>query len=150
MSGSVSSEKCEPNLVPILDMVFQLITFFMLVINFKNTAVDRQLQLPVVGSAQPAEEEQQGELLVLNLRTSGEVHVRGAPLPNFEGFIGLESRRIVSANKLNAGDPLPVTIVIRADRNVTVKNLMGVVDLCRAKGFDKFDFVVVRSAKTRG
>jgi feruloyl esterase len=41
----------EPNLTPILDMVFQLITFFMLVINFQAAAVDMSLKLPVVGSA---------------------------------------------------------------------------------------------------
>jgi biopolymer transport protein ExbD len=150
MSGSLSVDKCEPNLVPILDMVFQLITFFMLVVNFKTTAVDHQLQLPVVGSAQPAEEQQQGELLVINLRASGEILVRGVPQPIFEGFIGLEARRIADANKLTFGESLPVTIVIRADRTVTVKSLMNVVDLCRSKGFDKFDFVVVRSGKARG
>ncbi len=150
MSGSISADKCEPNLVPILDMVFQLITFFMLVVNFKNTAVDHELHLPVVGSAQPAEEENQGELLVVNLRSSGEVIVRGAPQPNFEGFIGLEARNVAAANKLTVGAALPVTIVIRADRTVTVRSVMRVVDLCRAKGFDKFDFVVVRTAKAKG
>jgi len=42
MSGALpgSSVKSEPNLTPILDMVFQLITFFMLVINFKSAELD--------------------------------------------------------------------------------------------------------------
>ena len=44
-----SSESGEPNLTPILDMVFQLITFFMLVINFQSQALDASLKLPVVG-----------------------------------------------------------------------------------------------------
>ena len=52
MSGSVSSEiTAAPNLTPLLDMVFQLITFFMLVINFKSAELDLALKLPVVGSA---------------------------------------------------------------------------------------------------
>ncbi|MGZ3382424.1 MAG: ExbD/TolR family protein, partial [Isosphaeraceae bacterium] len=35
MAGSVTGEvRAEPNLTPLLDVVFQLITFFMLVINF--------------------------------------------------------------------------------------------------------------------
>ena len=51
---SKSSEtSLEPNLTPILDMVFQLITFFMLVINFKGGALDLSLELPVLGSARP-------------------------------------------------------------------------------------------------
>ena len=55
MSGSVpgGGVKAEPNLTPILDMVFQLITFFMLVINFKSAELDLSLQLPVIGSAKP-------------------------------------------------------------------------------------------------
>ena len=54
MSASMSHESsAEPNLVPILDMVFQLITFFMLVLNFKAQSMDLNLQLPVLGSARP-------------------------------------------------------------------------------------------------
>ena len=54
MADSVGGEvKAEPNLTPILDMVFQLITFFMLVINFKSAELDLTLNLPVVGSARP-------------------------------------------------------------------------------------------------
>ena len=45
MSAFLSSDnRAEPNLTPILDMVFQLITFFMLVINFKTAAIDLTLQ----------------------------------------------------------------------------------------------------------
>ena len=45
MSASMShSSSAEPNLTPILDMVFQLITFFMLVINFKTAAMDLDLR----------------------------------------------------------------------------------------------------------
>ena len=32
--GSSSSDKCEPNLVPLLDMVLQLVMFFMVCANF--------------------------------------------------------------------------------------------------------------------
>ena len=45
----------KPNLTPILDMVFQLITFFMLVINFKSASMDLSLRLPVVGTAKPVD-----------------------------------------------------------------------------------------------
>src|SRR5436190_1151310 len=51
--SAMSQEGTEPNLTPILDMVFQLITFFMLVINFKSASMDLSLRLPVVGSARP-------------------------------------------------------------------------------------------------
>ena len=49
MSASMSAEKAEPNLTPLLDVVFQLITFFMLVINFSNENYDARVRLPVAG-----------------------------------------------------------------------------------------------------
>jgi biopolymer transport protein ExbD len=70
MSGSVpgGGPKAEPNLTPILDMVFQLITFFMLVINFKAAELDLTLQLPVIGSAKPLPPDAKMKLLVLNVQ----------------------------------------------------------------------------------
>ncbi len=70
MSGSLpgGGVKAEPNLTPILDMVFQLITFFMLVINFKAAELDLSLQLPVIGSAKPLPPDHGDmKLLVLNV-----------------------------------------------------------------------------------
>ncbi len=60
MSGSlINSMKAEPNLTPLLDVVFQLITFFMLVINFSSENYDQRVRLPVAESARPMDEEQQ-------------------------------------------------------------------------------------------
>ena len=70
MSGSVpgGGVKAEPNLTPILDMVFQLITFFMLVINFKAAELDTSLQLPVLTSAKPLVNGDGMKFLVLNVQ----------------------------------------------------------------------------------
>src|ERR1044072_3068996 len=78
MSGSMpGGDSAEPNLTPILDMVFQLITFFMLVMNFKAASMDLSLKLPVIGSAQPADARGQGSVLVLNLNADGQLVVYG-------------------------------------------------------------------------
>jgi biopolymer transport protein ExbD len=69
MSGSVpgGGAKAEPNLTPILDMVFQLITFFMLVMNFKAAELDLSLRLPIIGSAKPLPDGDH-KLVVLNVQ----------------------------------------------------------------------------------
>jgi len=60
MSASIGSEiKAEPNLTPLLDVVFQLITFFMLVVNFSTENYDQRVRLPVAESARPVEDSQQ-------------------------------------------------------------------------------------------
>ena len=57
MSATLTTKlKAEPNLTPLLDIVFQLITFFMLVINFSSENYDQRVRLPVAESARPIDE----------------------------------------------------------------------------------------------
>ena len=147
MSGSVhSSDRAEPNLTPILDMVFQLITFFMLVINFKSADTDQSLKLPVIGSARPTDTKNQGDLLVLNINADGKLLVRGHEEPSIEGFIKKEVEFIRLSRRLAEGDELQLTVVIRADRTTVVQFLMRVVRACQSHGLRKFDFMVKREA----
>ena len=36
----------EPDMTPMIDIVFQLLTFFMIAINFENTKADERVKLP--------------------------------------------------------------------------------------------------------
>src|SRR6185295_7719877 len=92
MSASLShGASAEPNLTPMLDMVFQLITFFMLVINFKSAQLDMSLKLPIFGSARPVETNGQDSLLVLNVNGIGELKVYGVSQPNVEAYLANEA-----------------------------------------------------------
>ncbi len=142
MSGSShSGDKAEPNLTPILDMVFQLITFFMLVISFRSSDFDKALVLPVVGSAAPADEQTPGELLILNLRAGGKLVVQGKEEPNVEGFLNFEAKRLQSSLKPDSDEY--VTVVIRADRSLRCEFLMRVINACKKTGLERFDFMVL-------
>jgi biopolymer transport protein ExbD len=139
---SHSADKIEPNLTPILDMVFQLITFFMLVISFRDADFDKSLFLPVVGSAAPADAEVNGELLVLNLRSGGKLFVQGKEEPNVEGFLQFEASRLLKNIKPDSGGE--IIVVIRADRQLRCDFLMRVVQGCKRNGLQRFDFMVLR------
>src|SRR5262245_41830676 len=92
MSASMQHESsAEPNLTPILDMVFQLITFFMLVINFQSASLDLSLKLPVVGSARPVDTKGQEELLILNINSKGRLHVYGYE-KDIESYVAAEAQ----------------------------------------------------------
>src|SRR5689334_14442541 len=98
-----TSESGEPNLTPLLDMVFQLITFFMLVINFKTAAMDLDLKLPVVGSARLIDTKGQNELLVLNIDSQGRLKVYGDTRTDVERYI--QSEAMSSLLAINAKHP---------------------------------------------
>jgi len=132
----------QPNLTPLLDMVFQLITFFMLVINFKDAALDQSLQLPVLGSARPLDTKGQEDLLVLNIDAEGRLKVYGVPR-EVQSYIADEARQEEARLKtkgtpLKAGEELPTMVVIRADRATRFNLLNEIIKTCQQHNYRKF------------
>lgn len=142
MSGSMqSAASAEPNLTPMLDMVFQLITFFMLVINFKSASLDLTLRLPVLGSARSVDTEGV-DLLILNIDKDGKLNVYGQPR-EISSYIKAEAKASFEAakrenRKFDKKDDLPTTVVVRADRQTPFSLLNVVIKTCQDNGFRKF------------
>src|SRR5947209_19481968 len=89
MSASLSTElKAEPNLTPLLDVVFQLITFFMLLINFSSDNYDQRVRLPVAGTARPVEDAEKAaeDRLVLNIDKDGHLLINGEVMPTHQAI----------------------------------------------------------------
>ena len=142
---SANQGECgEPNLTPLLDLVFQLITFFMLVINFKSAAMDLDLKLPVIGSARPVEGGT-ADLLILNVNTEGKLKVYGELKEDINKYIAGEAQVSLMAMQkthpeLKPGDELPSTVVIRSDRATRFKALNVVIKACQDNGYRNFAF----------
>lgn len=149
MSAPMGNElKAEPNLTPLLDVVFQLITFFMLVINFSQDNFDARIKLPVAGSARPQDDAARmaEERLILNIDGRGNLVFNGVPLSleqatrkiKLEAQIARANLKAVNA-KAAADGGLPARVVIRADRDATFSALFGLIGVCQANGYQKFD-----------
>ncbi len=135
-----SSEGAEPDLTPLLDMVFQLITFFMLVINFKGAALDQTLQLPILGSARPLEWKGEYEPLVLNIDKDGRIKVYGTVVDP-DKHIAREAADLKSqlqAAGLPTTGELPVPVVMRADKGTKFHMVNKVIQLCQENGYQQF------------
>ena len=132
----------EPNLTPILDLVFQLITFFMLVTNFKAAELETSIVLPVVGSAKPVETKGNLDTLLLNVTEDGKLMVFGKPM-NLERFVQTEAQAArLTARRANPdfgeNDELPTLVVIRADQKTPFKHLFKAIKSCQDNGFRNF------------
>ncbi len=149
MSSSMGNElRAEPNLTPLLDVVFQLITFFMLVINFSQDNFDSRIKLPVAGSARPLDDPSKmaDERLVLNVDSKGNLLFNGRILSGEQAVqqIKLEAQ-IARSNikalrgKVEQGEKLPARVVIRADRDTPFSALYGLITTCQNNGYEKFD-----------
>ncbi|MBX3441919.1 MAG: biopolymer transporter ExbD [Planctomyces sp.] len=142
----------EPNLTPILDMVFQLITFFMLVINFRSAQIDASLKLPVVGSARPVDTKGATDLLVLNVDAEGRLIVYGIAR-DIDSYLASEAQasRLASRREgrpIAEGEELPTMVVIRADQATPFHLLNRVIQACQQNGFRNFALKAMQSAST--
>lgn len=139
--SEMNSERAEPNLTPLLDMVFQLITFFMLVINFKGASMDLTLKLPVLGSARPLERHGKLEPLLLNVDSQGRVNAYGQKV-DIEKHISKEARLLRQQLQINGtqveNNELPVPVIIRADRSAPFHLVNHVLKVCQDEGYRQF------------
>jgi biopolymer transport protein ExbD len=147
MAGNVSGElRAEPNLTPLLDVVFQLITFFMLVFHISGGNIDPRVTLPVAASARPIEGKQALEdRIVLNIDADGNLLWSGETLDTERAVkeIGTQAQLVrlnlkVAGNEVKAGEPLPTTIILRADRSTAFSQLYRLITACQANGFTRF------------
>jgi biopolymer transport protein ExbD len=149
MSGSVvPKESAEPNLTPLLDIVFQLITFFMLVINFASDNYDQRVHLPDAGSARPVEDADRvmEDRLVLNIDDDGNLLTGNEVKPYNEAVKEIKHQAAlvklnlkVSHVKLDVATAgLPTTIILRADKNVVFSSVLNLIKACQNEGFRKF------------
>jgi biopolymer transport protein ExbD len=144
MSASMSSDSsAEPNLTPILDMVFQLITFFMMVINIKTASIDKSLRLPIVGTAVAVESKGVEDLLVLNINKEGDLIVFDTKR-DVERYIAQQAKASLNEAKKDPrfkdGGTLPTTVVIRADQQTPFEKLDNVIKECQKHGLVNFQF----------
>src|SRR5262249_48408785 len=148
MTSSVTSElKAEPNLTPLLDVVFQLITFFMLVINFSTENYDQRVRLPVAGSARPVEDDKSvsEDRLILDVDPDGHLLFGGEVQPLHKAVQTIKHQADLIKINLKAGgiklDPsgsLPTTVVLRGDKDTTFSSVHSLIKACQSNGFRKF------------
>ena len=135
----------EMDMTPMIDVVFQLITFFMLISNFEQTQADERVKLPRNELAKPPEVRRENELTVnvgyVRSKTgaieSGPwVFYVGENIPVSE--FGDELKRESRNYKETGKDPKEVTVVIRADADVPTGLVQQLIKLSQEAGFEKF------------
>src|SRR5262245_10825198 len=79
--SNIANAHEEPNLVPLLDLVLQLVMFFMMCTTFRMEEVEQSIRLPVAQSAKPNAEAKNNDIQFLNVNSEGHVIAPGEPKP---------------------------------------------------------------------
>jgi biopolymer transport protein ExbD len=144
-----SEARLDLNLTPLLDVVLQLITFFMMLVHFGSRieGATRAVRLPEVPAALP------GSDLALD-RLALAIDDQGRILAGGETFAGESARAwwTVQAKKRQEGQELldgqtgelPTQVVIRADRRASYGAVRRAMAEAQESGFARFTLVVLR------
>lgn len=144
---SNKAELPEPDMTPMIDCVFQLITFFMVVINFENTQADERVKLPDSELAKPPKVKLEDEL-VLNVGFIRDwtgkklseplvFYTGDDKIPIAEMTPKLQKEKQMYRLKNQSGD-IKTTIILRASADVPTGAIQKLIKLCQEQGYVKF------------
>ena len=120
--GQVSSD---PNLTPLLDLVLQLVMFFMLVANFIMDELSDKIHLPIASQAKPLTAK---DLSVhyLNVNKEGKVLLTNGPPLITPEEIKFHMRQLARNHVLGEAQAREkVTVIIRADKETKVREIIA-------------------------
>jgi biopolymer transport protein ExbD len=142
-----SSDKCEPNFTPLLDLVLQLVMFFMLCANFVMDQTNVEIKLPEAIAAKALDKSEE-YAIYLNVNEQGKVILTPsdqykdsatgdmiATLDNPDQVKNFLKRRAKedrsAAGPANADKPLRSVIVLRIHKDCPFDKTYGIMKACR-------------------
>jgi biopolymer transport protein ExbD len=135
--------RAEPNLVPLLDLVLQLVMFFLICVNFVSADFNKDIQLPASQSAR-AMDKSEVDVLFLNMDQYGNLIVSGLPTPlNSKGEIQYylrqqyaDAKRTAEGSGEKKGE-VRTAVIIRADERTTYSQVYELLQACKTVGYRK-------------
>lgn len=132
--GEVSSE---PNLTPMLDLVLQLVMFFMVVTSFVQEDLSDKIKLPVAAQAKPLTAKDTN-FIFLNVDKTGNVLVStGEPKTTdaeIQFYLKQQAKNHPQGEKKALDE---VTVIIRADREARFTHIHRTMMAIRKAGYHK-------------
>jgi len=149
--GAGQPDQVNLNLTPLLDVVLQLITFFMMLIHFgtRLEGASKAVRLPVTPAALPGADLTLDRLTV-SVDARGRLLAEGAAA-GLEGDAAeawwagqAESRRGGQEAVGAPAEGLPTVVVVRADRRASYGAVRRTLAAAQQRGFAHFSLVVLR------
>lgn len=126
----------EGDMTPMIDMTFQLIAFFMVLINFSDVEQDQRVNLPASELAKPPDTAYQ-EPITIQLTKDETILFGGEDLSIDELFVALR-RETQLLKAYGDGRIDEATVVIRADLESRTGLVQEIIKACQDVGLDTF------------
>ena len=138
----------EADLTPMIDMTFQLIAFFMVLINFASAEASDEIKLPDSDLARPPETVTDFRIL-LSVLEDGRILAGGAMVDRASLLKPYLDREVNSARALRV-EVTKVKVIIRGHRDAKMGQVQEVMEACRESGLEDFTFRVKERPRLPG
>ncbi len=123
------------NMTPMIDIVFQMIIFFVLTVEMERDALDERIQMAMAPHG-PLVEERDPRTVTIDLNERGEFSIARVPLSPSQ------LRSIMRNTVAIHGQSLPV--VIRGDQDTMHQHVKNVMDICTQAGLYRISFAAIK------
>jgi len=137
-----TDEECEMNMTPMIDIVFQLIIFFIVTLTMNSDYnTDIKLDLGPYGEEikNSSEETSQALSITIEIDRKGRISYANIPMTYAQLKNTLHQRRV-------RYHMFPV--LIRADSQTPHEHVRRVMDMCASMGIARVSFVAIKEPKT--
>jgi biopolymer transport protein ExbD len=155
MSHGGGDDSIDPDLTPLLDLVMQLLMFFIVNVNFVKEAVSQEVQLPISTSAKPISKGDTGAIFInqmsgrnkaffSSLSEKNQRRLRTAEsiilVPGLDPMSPLEAKgwlrdRYNDLEKRSGGKKVQTVVHFRPDSDLELNQLFLMMNFCKASGF---------------
>ena len=131
-----STAQAEMDMTPMIDVTFQLIAFFMFVLNFSEVDQDQRVNLPSSELARPPEVAYESPITIQLTADDTMIFAGDQLTPAGLKQSLMREAQIIKANpKKKVGD---VTVIIRADKVAKAGKVQEIIQMCQEAEFDTF------------
>jgi biopolymer transport protein ExbD len=136
-----NTEILEGDLTPMIDMTFQLIAFFMLLINFSEVDRAEEITLPVSVLAVPPEVIPDYQI-ILNLEPNGQVKFEGQLIEKIDFLGPILTQEINNAAREDVNNPADIAVIIRAHEDTPTGIVQELIAKCQDAKLESFSLRV--------
>jgi len=123
------------NMTPMIDVVFQLIIFFVTTVDMENKALDTKIRMAMAPHG-PAVEKKDPRTIMVDVDHKGRISIARATMS------ADVLRQVLRKSVADYGPTIPV--VIRGDGKTRHEEIKAVMDACAAAGLWKVKFAAVK------
>ena len=125
----------EGDMTPMIDMTFQLIAFFMLMINLSTAETNTKVKLPMSELAKPPKAPLE-QVITVHITEKGNTIVAGEEMP--VASLGNAVRAQQTALEADGKVPADTTVIVRGHRNVSTGVVQETIQACQKERLTKF------------